>query len=107
MSNSLEDIFSALQNRLMTALAASRFVLNHPVAKGDATELNWLDLFQRHLPQRYDTAKDFVVDSNGATSDQIDIVIYDRLYTPILYTHNHQRFIPAQVFTSVLQFTPS
>jgi|SRR5215813_980621 len=107
MSNSLEDIFSALQNRLMTALAASRFVLNHPVAKGDATELNWLDLFQRHLPQRYDTAKAFVVDSNGATSDQIDIVIYDRLYTPILYNHEQQRFIPAEGVYAVLEVKQS
>src|SRR5262249_15293410 len=107
MSNSLEDIFSALQNRLMTALAASRFVLNHPVAKGDATELNWLDLFQRHLPHRYDVAKAFVVDSNGATSDQIDIVVYDRLYTPLLYNHEEQRFIPAEGGYAVLEVKQS
>ena len=79
MNNALGDIFNGLQRRLMTGLESSRSVLSHPVAKGDATEVNWLDLFQRHLPHRYDVAKAFVVDSNGATSDQIDIVVYDRL----------------------------
>jgi hypothetical protein len=95
MTNALEKIFEALQKRLMAGLAASRSALGHPVARGDATEVNWIDLLSRHLPHRYDVAKAFVVDSTGAISDQIDIVVYDRLYTPLLYNQDEQRVIPA------------
>lgn len=103
MTNALEKIFDALQNRLMAGLAASRSALDHPVAKGDATEGNWIDLLQRHLPHRYDVARAFVVDSTGATSDQIDIVVYDRLYTPLLYNQDEQRIIPAEGVYAVIE----
>jgi hypothetical protein len=103
MSNALEKVFDALQKRLMAGLEASRSALDHPVSKGDATEGNWRDLLERHLPHRYHVAKAFIMDSSGAMSDQIDIVVYDRLYTPILYNLEDQRIIPAEGVYAVLE----
>ena len=55
------------------------------------------------MPHRYQIDKAFVVDSEGATSDEIDIVIYDRQYTPLLYNLAGQRFVPAESVYAVLE----
>jgi hypothetical protein len=103
MADGLKKLFEALQQRLLAGLSASRTVIEHPVAKGDASEANWLDMLQRHLPHRYQADKAFVIDSKGAMSEQIDIVIYDRQYTPIMYNHDDQRVIPAESVYAVFE----
>lgn len=101
--NKLSDIYGALQARLEAGLNASRGVLDHPVAKGDATESNWLAMLREHLPARYQAQSAFVIDSTGRESEQIDIVIYDRQYTPELYNSDGQRVIPAESVYAVLE----
>jgi hypothetical protein len=105
--NKLFDIYGALQTRLQAGLNASRDVLGHPVAKGDATESNWLSMLQEHLPARYQAQSAFVIDSTGQESEQIDIVIYDRQYTPELYNSDGQRVIPAESVYAVLEVKQS
>ena len=80
--NKLNEIYAGLQEQLLAGLASSRLVFDHPVAKGSGTEANWLNMLQDHLPRRYQAEPAFVVDADGQQSEQIDIVIYDRQYTP-------------------------
>ncbi len=103
MQNRLKDIFVSLQAHLANSLNANRAVLTHPGSKGDASETNWLNLLESHLPNRYQASKAFVIDSNGECSEQIDIVIYDRQYTPLLYNRDGQRFIPAESVYAVFE----
>ncbi len=107
MENQLHNIAHALQETLEASLRASSSAHAHPVSKGDATEENWLKMLQNHLPKRYEASKAFVMDSRGVTSDQIDIVIYDRQYTPILYNQDRQVFIPAESVYAVFEVRPS
>ena len=51
---------------------------------------------RKYLPNRYAVAQGIVVDSNGATSDQIDIIIFDPQYTPTLLDQQSHRFVPAE-----------
>lgn len=103
MANGLKNLFEALQQRLLAGLSASRSTIPHSVAKGDASEGNWLDVLQRHLPHRYQADKAFVIDSAGIMSEQIDIVVYDRQYTPVLYNQDNQRVIPAESVYAVFE----
>ncbi len=107
MENQLHKIAHALQETLETNLRASNSAHVHPVSKGDATEQNWLKMFQNHLPKRYEASKAFVMDSKGNTSDQIDIVIFDRQYTPVLYNQDCQIFIPAESVYAIFEVKPS
>jgi hypothetical protein len=68
----------------------------HPVSKGDASEVVWLEMLQTYLPRRYQAAKAHVVDSEGAFSDQIDVVIFDRQYSPFVFSHEGQVVVPAE-----------
>lgn len=60
-------------------------------------------MLQKHLPHRYQADKAFVIDSNGESSDQIDVVVYDRQYTPLLYNHDGQMFVPAESVYAIFE----
>lgn len=99
----MEKIFRAIQDQLAANLGGTRSILSHPGAKGEASEANWIAMLEAHLPRRYSVNKAFIVDSDGGCSEEIDIVIYDRQYTPILYNHSRQIFIPAESVYAVLE----
>lgn len=103
MADNLKTIFSELQSVLQAGLGAARSVIGHPVAKGDASEANWVGVLKDHLPYRYQVDKAFVIDSEGNQSEQIDIVIYDRQYTPVLYNRDGLRIIPAESVYAVIE----
>ncbi len=103
MTNRLGDLFNALQQRLSADLMANRRAITHPSAKGDASEANWLDMLNLHLPNRYKANKSFVIDSTGTSSEQLDVVIYDPQYTPILYNRDDQKFLPAESVYAVFE----
>ncbi len=99
----IQQLFDSLQEQLLVDLASSRAVTKHPTSKGSGSEAGWMNLFQHHLPYRYQADKAFVMDSHGQCSDEIDIVIYDRQYTPLLYNHQGQLFIPAESVYAVFE----
>lgn len=103
MENKLKAIYTSLQAQLTSSLTANRVAITHPGAKGEASEENWLNLFELYLPYRYQAHKAFVIDSNGECSEQIDIVIYDRHFTPLLYNRDRQRYIPAESVYAVFE----
>lgn len=97
MSNwSITSLLAGLHDEIEGRLAIARKTMAHPVAKGDASEEVWLELFKTYLPQRYQAAKAFVVDSTGAFSEQIDVLVFDRQYTPFIFKYNGQTIVPAE-----------
>jgi hypothetical protein len=103
MQNQMRQLLISLQKQLSVTLQSNRETLCHPVAKGDATEDEWICLLKNHLPTRYQIDKAFVIDSNGNQSEQIDVVIYDRQYTPLLYNQNKQIFVPAESVYAIFE----
>jgi hypothetical protein len=103
MANDLKKIYAALQKSLTTDLGVHRAVLKHPDAKGATAELNWMKMLADHLPHRYQVCKAFVMDSRGKTSQQIDLVVHDRQYTPMLFNKDGQLYIPAESVYGVFE----
>jgi hypothetical protein len=100
---SLTTILEGLHNDIHQRLETARKALAHPVSKGDASEKIWLDLFQNYLPKRYQAEKAHVVDSNGLFSQQMDVVIFDRQYSPFIFTYEGQIIIPAESVYAVFE----
>ncbi len=101
--NRLNEVYAGLQVRLRAGLISSRSAIAHPGAVGAGTEANWVRMLRDHLPHRYQAEAAFVVDALGHQSEQIDIVIYDRQYTPELYNVEGQKVIPAEGLYAVLE----
>lgn len=103
MSWSLQNLLMALDADVATQLARARELLGHPVNKGDASEALWLALLQRYLPQRCQVRRAHVVDSRGQFSDQIDIVIHDRQYSPFVFSYEESDVVPAESVYAVFE----
>lgn len=100
---SLSALLAGLHEDIESQLAIARKAFVHPGTKGDATEAVWLKLLQQYLPQRYQAASAHVVDSTGAFSDQIDVVVFDRQYSPFIFRHGDQFIIPAESVYAVFE----
>ena len=74
-----------------------------PWSCGTGTVTVWLELLQTYLPRRYQAATAHVVDSRGVFSDQIDVVVFDRQYSPFIFYYQGQTIIPAESVYAVFE----
>lgn len=104
MSNwSLSTLLEGLHDDIHQRLETARKSFIHPGTKGDASEKIWLELLKKYLPERYQAEKAHVVDSNGQFSEQIDVVIFDRQYSPFIFNYEGQIIIPAESVYAVFE----
>ena len=100
----LHQAFLRVQEQMLANLNASR-VYDHYATCGAVSERQWIELLHRYLTERYRATSAFVVDSRGARSRLIDIAIYDRFYSPLLFPDDVQPYIPAEsVHASMLPY---
>lgn len=99
----LKEMFAELQTEMNAALDLNRKAIFHQGSKGDATENKWIEFFRTYLPKRYNIDKAMVIDHEGNVSQQIDIVVYDALYTPFIFNHDGFMYIPAESVYAVFE----
>lgn len=99
----IKEVFKGLQAQMEAKLTFNRKVVKHPTAKGTATELEWAEMLATYLPKRYCADCAFVIDSKGNISEQIDIVIFDRQYSPFILRQNGVTYIPAECVYAVIE----
>jgi Domain of unknown function (DUF6602) len=102
----LAEVFRRLQREMLAQLSVGG-LFEHASAAGAASEHHWLDLFDRYLPKRYRAAPAFVIDSDGRRSRQIDLAIFDNLYSPPLFPHPSGLHLPAESVYAVFEVKPS
>ena len=100
---SLEELLAGLHDDIEQKLAIARKAFGHPGTKGDASERVWLEMLATYLPKRYQVASAHVVDSEGAFSDQIDVVVFDRQYSPFIFDYQGQTIVPAESVYAVFE----
>ena len=100
---SLSEILSSVHDDIERRLGTVRGTLAHPTSKGDASEKVWLDLLRDYLPKRYRAEKGHVVDSEGRFSQQIDVMICDRQYSPLIFELEGQTIIAAESVYAVFE----
>ena len=94
------------QQKLLLEQAGATDVFSHPTAKGDVAEFPWREVVRQFLPERYCVNSAFVLDSTGASSEQLDLVIYDRQFSPLLFELAEQRYIPAESVYAAFEIKP-
>ena len=99
----LRNLFHGLQEQMLTSLNVNRMFIGHPGSKGDATEQHWIEFLRAYLPERYKVDKAIVIDSTGNISEQMDVVIYDAIYTPFIFKQDGFMYIPAESVYAVFE----
>jgi hypothetical protein len=100
---SLSVLLAGLHDEIQRKLEIVRRSFGHSGTKGEASEKVWLELLETYLPRRYQVARAFVVDSKGVFSDQIDVVIFDRQYSPFIFHYEEQTIVPAESVYAVFE----
>lgn len=100
----IKSLFNTKQKVLESKLD---ILLEHPITKGEHCESAWIDFFRSFLPNKYAVDKGFVFDHKGNVSEQIDIIIYDSLYAPLMFgTDAGEKFITAESVYAVFESKP-
>ena len=105
-SERMEKLFAVLQNKMQTELAGIRTFIEHPTTIGDNYELKWIEWLRKYLPERYCIDKAHIIDSRGELSQQIDVVVYDRQYTPFIFNDGWAKYIPAESVYAIFEVKP-
>lgn len=100
---SLPKLLESVHNDVEHKLDTIRSSLAHPTSKGDASEGVWIELFNSYLPRRYCAKKAFVVDSAGTFSNQIDVVVFDRQYSPLIFEYQGEHIVAAESVYAVFE----
>ena len=99
----LRNLFHGLQEQMLASLNVNRMFIEHPGSKGDATEQHWIEFLRAYLPERYKVDKAIVIDSTGNVSEQMDVLIYDAIYTPFIFKQDGFMYIPAESVYAVFE----
>lgn len=103
MAIDLRQLFAERQQQLAAQLRLARAHIGHPGDKGTVSETEWLELLRSFLPGRYRVDKATIIDSRGGTSESIDLVVYDRHHSPLVFEQRGFRYIPAEAVYAVFE----
>lgn len=98
------NVKDALKSKADQLKASLGLKLGHPVSQGDLSEEEWISFINGFLPKRYAASKGFVFDSLGGMSEQLDVIIYDPLHSPlIMETKNGEKYVTAESVYAVFE----
>ncbi|MFJ6267034.1 DUF6602 domain-containing protein [Lysinibacillus xylanilyticus] len=103
MELNIKNLFYGLQQQMQQRLETNRGFISHPGSKGDTLETNWKNLLCDYLPQRYSVDSAFIIDCQNNISEQIDVVIYDRQYSPFVFNQDGVKYIPAESVYAIFE----
>jgi hypothetical protein len=102
----LGDVFAGTTQQMLAEFWRIRAATGHPVSKGDDLEEAWRKTLAGFLPGRYAVNKAQVVDCEGNVSDQIDLVVHDRHFSPTFLVSAGQVWVPAEAVLAVFEVKP-
>ena len=101
----LQRAYAGVQDALAAQIRSSDHIV-HDGDRGEVNEQYFIDVLRKYLPNRYTVDKATVLDSEGQVSDSIDVVVYDRQYTPTLLDSDLHRYVPAEAVYAVFECKP-
>lgn len=106
----LFDIRQALrdkQDALLKSHEALRGMTRHGTTLGDNDEKHWRSILQGFLPERYEVGPVHAVDHLGNESQQIDVAVYDRNFSPLWFGEKGDYgIVPVEAIYAVFEVKP-
>ncbi len=84
------------QKQISAEISQIRKSLSHTGEIGDLVERVFRKQISQILPEKVRVSHGFVVDSHGKVSKQMDIILYDRLNTPRIFTSPGAQMFPVE-----------
>uniref|UniRef100_UPI002A7F1BA7 DUF6602 domain-containing protein n=1 Tax=Enterocloster asparagiformis TaxID=333367 RepID=UPI002A7F1BA7 len=98
----LAENYNQLERSLVNQLRLQ--VPNHQLTVGTYRERVWKSLFEMIIPKKYCIEQSvFIIDSYGNISREVDLAVYDEMYTPYIFNYGEIKFIPIEAVAVVVQ----
>lgn len=99
----LDEIFDKVAQQMRADFEKAREALQHPGLRGAAAEDIFRTFLCEYLPKSLDVSTGMLVDANGQSSRQSDVIISDAAKTPIFYKSKEVRVIPIECAYAVIE----
>lgn len=98
IAENYKGLESSIANQLLLNVS------NHHSTEGSYREAVWQSLFEMIIPRKYCIEQGvFIIDSYGHKSKEVDLAIFDELYTPYIFNYGKIKFIPIEAVAAVVQ----
>lgn len=98
IAKNYEDLEISLVNQLQIETP------NHQYTTGSYRETVWKELFEMVIPKKYCIEQSvFIIDSYGKISSEVDLAVFDEMYTPYIFNYGKIKFIPIEAVSVVIQ----
>lgn len=92
----LGDIYKILAKQMQDLFTEALANVSHPLELGLAREKLLIEYLKRFVPERFGIDTGFIIDSKGNISKQIDIIIYDKVISPIFELPGKLKYFPVE-----------
>ena len=98
----LADNYEKIEESIVNQILLN--VSNHYPTVGAYRENVWKSLFEMIIPKKYCIEQSvFIIDSYGHKSKEVDLAIFDEMYTPYIFNYGKIKFIPIEAVAAVVQ----
>jgi hypothetical protein len=107
--NELSELMNQAAGEMRHSLAKTRAALSHNLSRGEAAEESFRAFLRKHLPDSLGVTKGQILDSKGGRSRQLDVIIYNKSRTPMLFTSDEgdQQLVPSEGAIAVVEIKTS
>lgn len=103
MSKIFEDYYKGIHGKLQSEINYINSIFDHQPTKGAANERLLRELIKKFIPSRFGVGTGVVIDKKGNQSKQIDIIVYDKMNYPSLFSLTHFHFFPVDIVYAVIE----
>ncbi len=80
------------------------FETTHGSTTGRYREQIWGKMFEAIVPKKFVIEQSvFIIDSSGNVSNEVDLAIFDEMYTPYVFRYGEIKFIPIEAVVAVVE----
>lgn len=80
------------------------FETSHGSTTGRYREQIWGKMFESIVPKKFVIEQSvFIIDSEGSISNEVDLAIFDEMYTPYVFRYEEIKFIPIEAVAAVVE----
>ncbi|ADY55580.1 hypothetical protein Sgly_1266 [Syntrophobotulus glycolicus DSM 8271] len=102
--DTMRDIISNYIQTEESIVSQLHFRHKHGSIIGGFREEIWKQLFEQIVPKKFIIEQSvFIIDAQGQVSNEVDLAIFDEIYTPYIFRNGRLKFIPIEAVAAVVE----
>lgn len=98
----LKEAFDGISSKMRIDFTMAGNI-NHNGEKGNAREDTFTKYLRAYIPERYSISKGVIIDADDTQSKQVDVIIHDKLNSPIVFETDSTSMIPIETVYCVVE----